>query len=62
MDPSRVQITRQHVLDLLPLMGQGREQEARLLALHHPVDVAAAAFTPVGVAPDILTDRTGGSP
>ena len=64
MDLSRVQITRQHVLDLLPLMGLSREQEARLLALPYPVDfdVAAAAFTSVGVALDTLTDRMGGSP
>jgi hypothetical protein len=64
MDLTRVQITRQHVLHLLPFMGLSPEQEARLLALDYPVDfgVAAAAFASVGVALDTLTDRMGGSP
>jgi hypothetical protein len=64
MDLSRLQITRQHVVDLLPIMGLSREQEARLLALDYPVDftVAAAAFESVGIALDRLTDRMGGSP
>jgi hypothetical protein len=64
MDLSRVPITRQHVVDLLPIMGLGPEQEARLLALDYPVDfrVAAAAFASVGVGLDTLTDRMGGSP
>jgi hypothetical protein len=58
------QITRQHVVDLLPLMGLRPEQEARLLALPFPVDfdTAAAAFESVGVDLDTLTDRMGGSP
>jgi hypothetical protein len=64
MDLSRLQITRQHVVDLLPIMGLSPEQEARLLALDYPVDftVAAAAFESVGIALDRLTDRMGGSP
>ncbi|MFW3171640.1 hypothetical protein [Geodermatophilus sp. CPCC 206100] len=64
MDLSRVLITRQHVVDLLPLMRLRPEQEARLLALHYPVDfrVAAAAFLSVGVELETLTDRMGGSP
>jgi hypothetical protein len=64
MDLSRLLITRQHVVDLLPVMGLSPEQEARLLALHYPVDftVAAAAFESVGIALDELTDRMGGSP
>ena len=64
MDLSRLLITRQHVVELLPIMGLSPEQEARLLALHYPVDfgVAAAAFNSVGVALDTLTDRMGGSP
>jgi hypothetical protein len=64
MDLSRVQITRQHVVDLLPIMGLGPAQEARLLALDYPVDfrVAAEAFASVGIALDTLTDRMGGSP
>ena len=37
MDLTRSVITRQHVVGLLPLMGLSPEQEARLLALHHPV-------------------------
>jgi hypothetical protein len=63
-DLSRSQITRQHVVRLLPLMGLRPEQEARLLALHYPVDypTAAAAFESVGVSLDSLTDRMGGSP
>jgi hypothetical protein len=63
-DLSRSQITRQHVVDLLPIMGLGPEQERRLLALHYPVDLetAAAAFESVGVDLDTLTDRMGGSP
>ena len=61
---SRSQITRQHVLDLLPIMGLRPEQERRLLALHYPIDfeTAAAAFESVGVDLDTLTDRMGGSP
>jgi hypothetical protein len=64
MDLSRLLITRQHVVDLLPIMGLSPEQEARLLALHYPVEFpkAAAAFQSVGVALDTLTDRMGGSP
>jgi hypothetical protein len=63
MDLSRLLITRQHVEDLLPIMGLSPEQEARLLALHYPVDFTeAAAFQSVGVALDTLTDRMGGSP
>ncbi len=64
MDLSRQLITRQHVVDLLPIMGLSEEQEARLLALHYPArfDVVAAAFASVGVQLDTLTDRMGGSP
>jgi hypothetical protein len=64
MDLSRVLITRQHVVDLLPIMGLSREQEARLLALRYPVTfrVAAAAFESVGIELSTLTDRMGGSP
>ena len=64
MDLSRVPITRQHVVDLLPIMGLSPAQEERLLALHYPVDfrTAAAAFESVGVTLDTLTDRMGGSP
>ena len=64
MDLSRLPITRQHVVDLLPVMRLRPEQEARLLALHSPVDfgVAAAAFESVGIELSTLTDRMGGSP
>jgi hypothetical protein len=64
MDLSRLPITREHVVDLLPIMGLSPEQEARLLALHYPVDfsVAAAAFESVGIELSTLTDRMGGSP
>ena len=64
MDLSRVLITRQHVEDLLPIMGLTPAQEARLLALDYPVEfrVAAAAFESVGVELSTLTDRMGGSP
>ena len=64
MDLSRLLITRQHVVDLLPIMGLTPEQEARLLALDYPVEfrVAAAAFESVGVEMSTLTDRMGGSP
>jgi hypothetical protein len=63
-DLSRQQITRQHVEELLPLMRLGPAEEARLLALHYPVDLdtAAAAFESVGINLDLLTDRMGGSP
>jgi hypothetical protein len=63
-DLSRQQITRQHVVELLPLMRLSPAQEARLLALHHPVDfdTASAAFESVGIDLDLLTDRMGGSP
>jgi hypothetical protein len=58
------QITRQHVAQLLPLMGLSAEQEDRLLALPYPVDfgVASAAFEAVGVDMDTLFDRMGSSP
>ena len=61
---SRSMVTRQHVVDLLPLMRLSREQEERLLALRHPVEfgVAAAAFESLGIDLDTLTDRMGGSP
>jgi hypothetical protein len=64
MDLDRTTITRQHVLDLLPLMRLSPQQEARVLALRYPVDfrVAAAAFESVGVDLDVLVDRMGGSP
>ena len=64
MDPSTLQITRRHVQGLLPIMGLSPEQEARLLALHYPVDfaVAVAAFAREGVDMDILVNRMGGSP
>ena len=64
MARSRLLVARQHVVDLLPIMGLSPEQEARLLALHYPVDFteAAAAFQSVGVGLDTLTDRMGGSP
>jgi hypothetical protein len=64
MDTSRWVITRQHVVDLLPILGLSRQQEERLLALRYPVDfrTAAAAFESVGVDLDTLTDRMGGSP
>jgi hypothetical protein len=64
MDLNRSLITRQHVVDLLPLMDLTPQQEARLLALRYPVEfgVAAAAFEAVGVDLDTLTDRAGGSP
>ena len=61
---NRSRITRQHVLQLLPLMGLRPEQEEQLLALPYPVDfsVAAAAFEAVGVDLDTLMDRMGSSP
>jgi hypothetical protein len=64
MDLSRVPVTRQHVLDLLPILNLSPEQEAQLLALHYPVDFrgAATAFASVGIGMDTLTDRMGGSP
>jgi hypothetical protein len=57
-------ITRQHVVDLLPIMRLSPSQEARLMALDYPVDFATAAraFESVGVDMDVLTDRMGGSP
>jgi hypothetical protein len=64
MDLTQWTITRQHVVDLLPIMGLGPEEEERLLALRYPVEfrVAAAAFEAVGVDMDVLVDRMGGSP
>jgi hypothetical protein len=61
---NRSRITREHVLQLLPLMGLRPEQEEQLLALPYPVDfsVAAAAFEAVGVDLDTLMDRMGSSP
>jgi hypothetical protein len=49
-------------MDTLPQLSPA--QERRLLGLHYPVDfsVAAAAFEKVGVDPDTLVDRMGGSP
>jgi hypothetical protein len=64
MDTDNWLVTRQHVVDLLPIMRLGPEQEARLLALPYPVSFATAAraFESVGVDLDVLTDRMGGSP
>jgi hypothetical protein len=64
MDLTRSLITRQHVVNLLPIMGLSPEEESRLLALHYPVEFAeaAAAFESVGVELSTLTDRMGGSP
>ena len=64
LDLNGLLITRQHVVELLPLMGLSPEQEARLLALPYPVDfaVASAAFESVGVDMDTLLDRMGSSP
>ena len=61
---NRSQITREHVLRLLPLMGLRPEQEEQLLALPYPVEfsVAAAAFEAAGVDLDTLMDRMGSSP
>jgi hypothetical protein len=57
-------ITRQHVLELLPVMRLDPDQERRLLALRYPVEygVAAAVFESVGIDLDTLVDRAGGSP
>jgi hypothetical protein len=64
IDLSRLVITRQHVMELLPIMRLSPEQEARVLALHYPVEfrVAAAVFESVGIDLGTLTDRMGGSP
>jgi hypothetical protein len=64
LDLNSSAITRQHVMELLPLMGLSPEQEERLLALDYPVEfrVAAAAFESVGADMDTLVDRMGGSP
>ncbi len=58
------QISREHVVRLLPLMRLTPAQERRLLALRHPVSYAtvAAAFDSVGIEVDTLVDRMGGSP
>ena len=58
------QITRQHVVEMLPILRLTRAQEARLLAVQYPVafEVASAAFQSVGIDMDGLTDRMGGSP
>jgi hypothetical protein len=57
------QITREHVVALLPITGLSPEHEQRLLALRYPVEfgVAAEAFESVGVDLDTLIDRMGGS-
>ena len=57
-------ITRQHVMQLLPLMGLTPEQETTLLSLPYPVpfDIAAKAFQSVDVDMDTLVNRMGGSP
>jgi hypothetical protein len=57
-------ISREHVIRHLPLLRLTPEQEERLLALHYPVDysVVAATFQSLGIDPDVLVDRMGGSP
>jgi hypothetical protein len=75
MDLTRLLITREHVVELLPIMRLSAEQEARLLALHYPVEFseAAAAFDSVGLtwarsptgwveAPDRRQARRGDRP
>jgi hypothetical protein len=57
-------ISREHMIRHLPLLRLTPEQEEQLLALHYPVDytVVAAAFQSLGIDPDVLVDRMGGSP
>jgi hypothetical protein len=64
VEPSGLLITREHVVELLPIMRLTPEQEEQLLGLRYPVDVsvAAPAFESVGIDIDVLVDRMGGSP
>jgi S-adenosylhomocysteine hydrolase len=58
------QVTRQHVVELLPVLRLTPAQEQKVLAVPYPVDfaVAAAVLESVGIDLDRLTDRMGGSP
>jgi hypothetical protein len=57
-------VSRQHVLDLLPVMRLTPAQRQRLLALRYPLPLARVApeFDSLGIDVDTLVDRMGGSP
>lgn len=57
-------VTRQHVLDLLPVMRLTAAQQQRLLALRYPLPRAQVEpeFDLLGIDVDVLVDRMGGSP
>jgi hypothetical protein len=57
-------ITRRHVEDLLPVLRLDDHQRAQLLALPFPVrfEVVAELLEGMGIDPEELVDRSGGSP
>jgi hypothetical protein len=63
-EPAGWQITRDHVLGLLPIMQLTAAQERRLLSLRYPLpfSVVAPVFASLGYDMANLIDRMGGSP
>jgi hypothetical protein len=63
-EPQSWQISRQHVLGLLPLMRLTPAQRKDLLSLRYPLpySVVAPVFASLGYDMDAFIDRMGGSP
>jgi hypothetical protein len=59
-----VQVSREHVLDIIDRSGLTAEQRERVLALDYPADFQQVLelFRSMGVNHDALITRMGGSP
>jgi hypothetical protein len=59
-----MQVSREHVVDILARAGLTAGQERRVLALDYPADYERVLelFATFGIYPDELTSRLGGSP
>jgi hypothetical protein len=59
-----MQVSRAHVLDIIARAGLTDEQRERVLALSYPADQehVLEVFRTMGVYPDELISRMGGSP
>jgi hypothetical protein len=59
-----MQVSREHVADILARAGLRPDQERRVLALDYPAEYERVLelFASFGVYPDELTSRLGGSP
>ena len=59
-----MEVTRQHVVDILRKAGMFEDAERAASSLPDPVDIdeAAALLGPYGITRDFLISRLGGSP